>query len=348
MQSKSLETADHYYGLTFNNDGTKMYALESQVEDTNDVVIEFILTNAYDISTATENQTKNIYLDGKLIATQVVFNNDGTKMFIVNHAHQKEIDYWSLTTAFDISTATHDGAFPISGQEIRANSVAFNNDGTRMFVVGAGNMSQHRIHEYSLSTPYDLSSTVTHLNTEDLSSSHNYLDGITFNYNGTKMFIINSAQDRISQFKLTTPYDASTLSLEGNFDVSSHDIQPREMAFSNDGSKMFFIGDANDKVFEFNLSCNWSVIDGACDDPVGKYKGGKDHLAIIDSQTTTAKQIAIHATTPVLNRMYWLRRHRTNDQLSDQNIKLNFSNSMVASLSNIIPCLLYTSPSPRD
>ena len=34
--------------------------------------------------------------------------------------------------------------------------------------------------------------------------------------------------------------------------------------------------------------------------------------------------------------MYWLRRHRNNDQLSNQNIRLNFSNSMVASLSNII------------
>ncbi len=335
VQSKSIETADNYYGFTFNNDGTKMYALKSA--NTNSVVIEFILSTAYDISTATENQTKNIYVDGSLIATQVVFNNDGTKMFIVNHGNQKEIDYWSLTTAFDISTATHDGAFSISGQEARANSVAFNNDGTRMFVVGAGNMSQHRIHEYSLDTPYDLSSTVTHLNTEDLSSSHNYLDGITFNYNGTKMFIINSNQDRISQFKLTTPYDASTLSLEGNFDVSSHDIQPREMAFSNDGSKMFFIGDKNDKVFEFNLSCNWSVIDGACDDPITTSDGGKDILSSIESQTATAKQIAIQASTPVLNRMYWLRRHRNNDQLSDQNIRLNFSNSMVASLSNIVP-----------
>ena len=26
----------------------------------------------------------------------------------------------------------------------------------------------------------------------------------------------------------------------------------------------------NNKVHEFNLSCNWSIIDGACDDP--KYK----------------------------------------------------------------------------
>ena len=72
------------------------------------------------------------------------------------------------------------------------------------------------------------------------------------------------------------------------------------MAFSNDGSKMFFIGDTNDKVYEFNLSCNWSVIHGACDDPITTSDGGKDILSSIESQTATAKQIAIHATTHFL------------------------------------------------
>ena len=285
VQSKSIAAAT-YYGFTFNNDGTKMYALKSA--NTNSVVIEFILSTAYDISTATENQTKNIYVDGSLIATQVVFNNDGTKMFIVNHGYQKEIDYWSLTTAFDISTATHDGAFSISGQEARANSVAFNNDGTRMFVAGVGNyrLEQDRIHEYSLDTAFDLSSR-THLNTEEMSSFQSYIDGVTFKDDGTKMYTIDNESNLISQFKLTTPYDVSTLSLEGTYNIDSHDTEGREVAFSNDGSKMFFIGNANDKVYEFNLSCNWSIIDGACDDPVGKYKGGKDHLAIIDSQTAT-------------------------------------------------------------
>ena len=344
MQSKSIAAAT-YYGFTFNNDGTKMYALKSA--NTNSVVIEFILSTAYDISTATENQTKNIYVDGSLIATQVVFNNDGTKMFIVNHENPKRtVDYYSLSTAFDVSTATFDDEFDISGQEVRANSIAFNNDGTRMIVAGAGGGSQHRIHEYSLSTGFDLSSTVTHLNTEDLISFQSHIDGVTFNYDGTKMYTITSmakdgdpaaAQDLMYQFKLTTPYDVSTLSLEGTYTVSSVSVSSREVVFSNDGSKMFIIDDDNDKVHEFNLSCNWSIIDGACDDPITTSDGGKDHLAIIDSQTATAKQIAIHATTPVLNRMFWLRRHRSNDQLSNQNIRLNFSNSMMASLSEMLP-----------
>ena len=100
---------------------------------------------------------------------------------------------------------------------------------------------------------------------------------------------------------------------------------------------MFFIGNINNKVFEFNLSCNWSVIDGACDDPAGTSDEGKDITSLIESQTTTAKQIARQATTSALNRMHWLRRHRTNDKLSNQNIKFNFSNSMLASLSKVIP-----------
>ena len=101
--------------------------------------------------------------------------------------------------------------------------------------------------------------------------------------------------------------------------------------------KCFSLMIINNKVHEFNLSCNWSVIDGACDDPITTSDVGKDILSSIESQTATAKQIVIHATTPVLNRMYWLRRHRANDKLSNQNIKFNFSNSMMASLSKVVP-----------
>ena len=372
VRSKSINADNGEFGLTFNNDGTKMYTTQNDQNGgglTNTNVYEYVLTTAYDISTATLNNTKTIHIvathggGNALIPTQVVFNNDGTKMFIADHGDGDNIDYWSLTTAFDVSTASLDGRYDVSGQEVRLTSVAFNNDGTRMIIAGVGNNTQHHLNEYSLDTAFDLSSGTTHLNTEDLSSFHSYINGVTFNHDGTKMYTIDGATDDISQFKLTTPYDVSTYSLEGTFDVSSHDADAREVAFSHDGSKMFFIGNTNNKVFEFNLSCNWSIIDGACDDPADTSDEGKDITSLIESQTATAKQIAIHATTPVLNRMYWLRRHRTNDKLSNQNIKFNFSNSMMASLSKVIPvsnktndvldklsddCLLYTSPSPRD
>ena len=358
VQSKSINADDGEFGLTFNNDGTKMYTTlydNTGAGQQQDAVYEYVLTTAYDISTATLNNTLVIHdttLDGNgdaMIPTQVVFNNDGTKMFIANHSNNNDdyINYFDLSTPFDISTATIDNRLSLDStgaDERRLNSIAFNNDGTRLFAAGVNRDSkaEDRIHEFTLDTPFDLSSGVTHVNTEDMSSYHNYIDGVTFNYNGTKMYTIDHQSNQISQFKLTTPYDVSTLSLEGTFDVSSFSEDPRELVFSNDGSKMFFIDDSpsdasNNKVHEFNLSCNWSVIDGACDDPITTSDGGKDILSSIESQTATAKQIAIHATTPVLNRMFWLRRHRSNDQLSNQNIRLNFSNSMMASLSEMLP-----------
>ena len=111
VQSKSIDTAT-YYGLNFNNDGTKMYTVRSGLKT--DAVIEHILTTAYDISTATVNNTKVVHVSGgndSHIPTQVVFNNDGTKMFIVNHFGRRTVDYWSLTTAFDVSTASFDGEY---------------------------------------------------------------------------------------------------------------------------------------------------------------------------------------------------------------------------------------------
>ncbi len=352
VQSKSINDGrDGAFGLTFNNDGTKMYNTSSENHGDapqNDLLYEYVLTTAYDISTATLNNTlviHNTAIDGggnAMVPTQVVFNNDGTKMFIANHSSNNDdyINYFDLSTPFDISTATIDNRLSLDStgaDEKRLNSVAFNNDGTRLFAAGVNNILEDRIHEFTLDTPFDLSSGVTHVNTEDMSSFHDYIDGVTFNYNGTKMYTIDNVTNQISQFKLTTPYDVSTLSLEGTYNISSYDESGREVAFSNDGSKMFFIGDTNDKVYEFNLSCNWSIIDGACDDPVNTSDEGKDVLSSIESQTATAKQIVIHATTPVLNRMYWLRRHRANDKLSNQNIKFNFSNSMMASLSKVVP-----------
>ena len=91
-----------------------------------------------------------------------------------------------------------------------------------------------RIHEFSLDTAFDLSSGVTQLNTEDLISFQNHIDGVTFNYDGTKMYTINSKEDedKIFQFELTTPYDVSTLSLEGTFRCKFCKLQePREDGF---------------------------------------------------------------------------------------------------------------------
>ena len=69
--------------------------------------------------------------DDAMIPTQVVFNNDGTIMFIANHSNNADdyINYWDLSTPFDISTATLDNRLSLDSTGIveqRLNSIAFN------------------------------------------------------------------------------------------------------------------------------------------------------------------------------------------------------------------------------
>ena len=165
VRSKAVEnvTADFLtMALTFNNDGTKMYTSSMRAGATGDRLYEYDLSTAYNISTATLRTSINVgtYSGSSTNihgAMQVVFNNDGTKMFIADH--HKTIIEWTLTTPYDIDTAstTYNAGqgYDTNLQEKRPTSVAFNNDGTKMFVTGNGKSEDdNELNEYTLDTPF--------------------------------------------------------------------------------------------------------------------------------------------------------------------------------------------------
>ena len=85
-----------------------MYTVHSGAKT--DGVVEYILTSAYDISTATLNTSKVVHRgggNGSHVPTQAVFNNDGTKMFIVNHDGVRTIDYWSQALHLILAQQLH-------------------------------------------------------------------------------------------------------------------------------------------------------------------------------------------------------------------------------------------------
>ena len=97
-----------------------------------------------------------------------------------------------------------------------------------MYVAGneKSNANPGEVNEYTLATPFFITSGVTHINTEDLSSTIGYIDGIVFNYDGTKMYLSSGGEsggdNTIRQYKLTTAFDIATLSLEGTLDLSNY------------------------------------------------------------------------------------------------------------------------------
>ena len=84
----------------------------------------------------------------------LTFNNDGTRMFVTGHKTD-DIEVYTLTIGFDISTASHEESFPVDSEDDGARDVKFNSDGTKMFYLGGTN---DRVYEYKLTTAFDVSS----------------------------------------------------------------------------------------------------------------------------------------------------------------------------------------------
>ena len=81
------------------------------------------------------------------------FNNDGTKMFIAGYTHDA-IDEYILGTAWDVSTASFVDSFVTKPEDEDTRDVKFNQDGTKMFVLGK---EEDEVFEYTLTTGFDVS-----------------------------------------------------------------------------------------------------------------------------------------------------------------------------------------------
>jgi DNA-binding beta-propeller fold protein YncE len=72
-------------------------------------------------------------------------------MFVVGDAGN-EVNEYSLSTAFDVSTASYVTLKSVSA-ETSPSGMSFNNDGTKMFIIGYN--SDH-VSEYDLTTAFDI------------------------------------------------------------------------------------------------------------------------------------------------------------------------------------------------
>ena len=143
-------------GFTFKPDGTKLFMIGT----TNDTVFQYSLSTAFDLSTASYDSVSFSIASQDTGPVDVLFNNDGTKMFMVGATNDTVFQY-SLSTAYDISTASYDSiSFSVASQTTSPSGFEFNGDGTKLAVVGQnGTVYQYTVGTSSLndSTAYAMS-----------------------------------------------------------------------------------------------------------------------------------------------------------------------------------------------
>ena len=62
----------------------------------------------------------------------------------------------------------------------------------------------------------------------------------------------------------------------------------------------------------------------------------KQVVALTEAQTQAPKDLVQHITTPIFNRLYWLKEHQKGNNLMVQKLKVNFSNSTLNKLTNAL------------
>jgi len=122
-------------GLFFKPDGTKMYVIGYS----NDTVYQYTLSTAWDLSTASYDSVSFSVSGQEAAPRDLFFKDDGTKMYVVGNGSNTVYQY-SLSTAWDLSTASYDSiSFSVASQDTSPEGLFFKDDGTKMYVVGAIN-----------------------------------------------------------------------------------------------------------------------------------------------------------------------------------------------------------------
>lgn len=244
LQNKDISLNDNYPNqCCFRDDGLKFYYMGNQYKK----ILEFDLSIAWDISTLTYLRS-SISLSDQSYATEgLAFKPDGKKVYMSGRTSDSLHEY-NLATAWDISTISHVRDKSIVTYSSNPTSVTFNNTGTKFYTTS----SSKTIQEYDLSTPWDISTLSYRQNSGDPFT--NPMNGLFFRDDGLKMYSTSLADDNVYEFDLSVAWNISTLSLVNQKSVANEDTDPQYITFKTDGLKMYLMGDANNKIFEYDLT----------------------------------------------------------------------------------------------
>ncbi|MDB4439179.1 hypothetical protein N9155_00100 [bacterium] len=242
-KSFSTSTQDAYpTSVNFSTDGIFMYVLGQAGDDVN----QYTLSTAFDVSTAVFTRLFSIAAKDT-DPTNLSFSSDGTEMYIIGLS-SLAVHQYTLSTAWNISTATFTRSFSVSAQDTSPRGLEFSPDGVYMYMSG---ITGDDVNQYTLSTAWNIS-TATYTRLFSTAAQDNSPLGVRFKPDGLKMYIIGGQYDTIYQYTLSTAWNISTASYDSvSFSVAGDDNQPQGMAFNADGTRMYVVGQLNAKVYQY-------------------------------------------------------------------------------------------------
>ena len=303
---------DKVHDLEFSNDGLMLFVsrgVNNSDDSRGDKVFRFDLTSPYDVSTCVfASQTPGLDTDLLQDGSNAGDPDDGTN----NNARRKN----------------------------RLQGFEINDDGTKLFALfhyqDTGTGKSSRLLEYQLSTAFDLSTVSLILDAGiDLEVQATNPKGLRFSPDGKRFWVTDhqataTGQD-VTQVSLAVAFSTSSFTIDGTASIADSNDQSNGIAFSAAGLKMYIPHEEDDEIYEYNLVCPFNIIEGKCPSIT---TGDRTGIAI--AQIEVATRTIEHSTDTALNRLKWIRRNKDNQNLTNLNLDLNFTNQMLASLTKVV------------
>jgi sugar lactone lactonase YvrE len=187
--------------------------------------------------------------------TGLFISPDGLNMY-VNGTTGDDVNQYTLSTAWNVSTATFVRLFSTSAQDSAPQDIFFKPDGLSMFIMGNTNDT---VFQYTLSSAFDISTATYASKSFSVASQETTPNGLWFKPDGTVMYIVGSTSDTVFQYTLGTAWDVSTASYASISFVVSQESSPTQVNLSADGLTMWITGSTGDDINEYSLGTAWNV-----------------------------------------------------------------------------------------
>ena len=250
-------------GLEFNGDGSKMFVIDESTRK----IYRYSTPTAYSIASASYDSVNYDFSGTTTALNGFAFNSDGTSFYIVGNdqggSTPDSIFQFDMSTGYDIANASYSkqGTTSDSGSAVDTSpeKIIFNNDGSKVYISGR---STNKVHQFSLSTPYDISTISYDSVALSIGTETSYRTGMQWGHDGKTLYILDgegASPLSLDLYKFTTAFDVTTGSYDSTIDVSGNGLtRPTGLVVHPDGTNFIILDGhktfATAKAFEFTTS----------------------------------------------------------------------------------------------
>lgn len=243
-------------GVSVAPDGSRLFVLC----DHNNAVYEYGMATPWDATTATLTQSFSAASQATNLQ-DICFSNDGLSMYVLGSVPQatsntnNRVIQYSLSSAFDVSTASFDEEFDVTAAGVFPTGISLGRNGTRLYITGhiIATSTQKRVIACNLSSPQNVSSASI-LTTVRVDAQGTSPDGVQFRPDGSRMYVLDSADREINEYYLRSPWDVTTAVYIRTLSLSASHAGVDGFAMAPDGYNFYLVDSSLDRVYQYSMT----------------------------------------------------------------------------------------------